>query len=71
MNELIMYLLIIIVILLKIIYDLYTANKIYYSNYQNVLLALSEYDPKLAEYLKKRGDSNGNTKENKKKNTNK
>lgn len=38
---------------------LYKTNKqknIYYSNYQNCLRALKEYDPKLSEYLSKENE---------------
>jgi len=31
--------------------ELAIKNKINYSNYKNALLALAEYDPKLAQYL--------------------
>ena len=31
-------------------------KKKYYHNYKSCLLALAEYDKKLAEYLEKRGD---------------
>lgn len=39
-----------------LIYALYRANqgkKIYYNNYQQCLRALSDSDPKLAEYLRR------------------
>lgn len=37
-------------------FKLKNLNKINYSNYQNCLRALADTDPKLANYLKKRGE---------------
>lgn len=42
--------------LLIALYQTNKDKKIYYSNYKNCLLALSEYDKSLAEYLSKEGE---------------
>lgn len=38
------------------LYRVNREKKVYYHNYQNCLLALGEYDPKLKEYFESRGE---------------
>ncbi len=59
MNTIICLLIIYSVIITNLFIHKREENDRNYSNYQNCLKALAEYDPKLSAYLRQRGEENG------------